>query len=184
MSDTAVAAKPVDTVAASNEKTDGGKIGKMPGTAFDIDAARTSASGDGERNEVFSSLVTGDNDIVGLVAYSIYKQNKHDWLVAFNKVKSREPTEDELNAYIVGESTPRRLSTYRHLAEATLEGRGPKVTVGPATEKFAQRSFANAQAAQSSGSSGGSSATTWIIAIVVALAAVLLAGKYGIPGLR
>ncbi len=177
MNDTAVAEKPVETAAAES-----GKSPKMPATTFDMESARAAASGDGERNEVFSSLVTNDNDIVGLVAYSIYKQNKHDWLVAFNKLKSREPNDDELQAYIVGESTPRRLSTYRHLAEATLEGRGPKVNVGPASEKFVQRSFANATTAQNSG--GGGNAMAWVIALLVAVAAVFLAGKYGIPGLR
>lgn len=186
MSETATASK---SSAAKNEAmkndaetpTASGAAGQMPRTGFDLDAARA-ASGEGERNEVFVNLVTGDNDIVGLVAYSIYKQNKHDWLVSFNKRKSREPDEAELFAYIVGESTPRRLSTYRHLAEATLEGRGPKVTVGPATERLAQRSFANAQAAQTQSKSSG--ALAWIVGIAIAIGAVLLAGKYGIPGLR
>lgn len=79
----------------------------------------------GDRNTVFGSLVTEDNDVVGLVAYSIYKQNKHDFLVAFSKAKGREPNEVELGAYTMGESTPRRLAIYRHLAQATLDGRGP-----------------------------------------------------------
>ena len=95
----------------------------MPATG----SITTTASRESERNDVFAKLVTGDNDIIGLVAYSIYKQNKFDWLQAFNRAKGREPTEDELNAYIVGEGTARRLATYRHLAHATLEGRGPDV---------------------------------------------------------
>lgn len=158
---------------------------KMPGAAaFEIAEAAKNPTTDSEfeRNEVFTSLVTGDTDITGLVAYSIYKQNKHDWLVAFNKVKMREPNEAELFSYIVGESTPRRLATYRHLAQATLEGRGPTVNVGPATEKFVPRNYTSAASAQPSG--GGGNAVTWIIALIVAVAAVLLAGKYGIPGLR
>jgi hypothetical protein len=79
----------------------------------------------GDRNTVFGSLVTEDSDVVGLVAYSIYKQNKHDFLVAFSKAKGREPNETEMGAYTMGESTPRRLAIYRHLAQATLDGRGP-----------------------------------------------------------
>lgn len=82
-----------------------------------------------DRNDVFEKLVTADTDIVGLVAYSIYKQNKYDWLQTFNRMKGREPTEGEAAAYILGESTARRLSTYRHLAQATLEGRGPDVSL-------------------------------------------------------
>ena len=51
---------------------------------------------EGESNAVFGSLVTGDSDIVGLVAYSIYKQNKHDWLIAYNKAVGRKPTAEEI----------------------------------------------------------------------------------------
>ena len=80
-----------------------------------------------EKNLVFSSLVRGDGDITGLVAYSIYKQNKLDWLQAFEAAKSRAPDEAEVTAYIIGESTARRLATYRHLAEATLSGNGPEI---------------------------------------------------------
>jgi len=78
----------------------------------------------GERRSVFESLVTSDSDVVGLVAYSIYKQNKHDFLVSYGREFGRGPSEIELAAYTLGESTPRRLATYRHLAEATLDGRG------------------------------------------------------------
>ena len=80
-----------------------------------------------EHNIVFTSLVTGDQDVVGLVAYSIYKQNKYDWLMAFSRTKGRMPDESEAQSYLLGESTTRRLATYRHLAEATLEGRGIEV---------------------------------------------------------
>ena len=103
-------------------------------------ALAVSDSGDGDRNIVFTSLVSADNDITGLVAYSIYKQNKLDWLIAFTKAVGREPNEAELAAYIIGESTPRRLATYRHLAEATLSGRGPELpAAATARGAFANR---------------------------------------------
>lgn len=181
MSDTSNKAHSGENSPANDTKSG---TAKMPGAAaFEIAEAAKNPTTDSEfeRNEVFTSLVTGDTDITGLVAYSIYKQNKHDWLVAFNKVKMREPNEAELFSYIVGESTPRRLATYRHLAQATLDGRGPTVNVGPGTEKYAQRSYTNAGNAQPA---SGGNAIVWIIALIVAVAAVLLAGKYGIPGLR
>ena len=98
----------------------------------------------GERNLVFASLVKDDGDIAGLVAYSIYKQHKLDWLTAFEAAKRRAPNEAELASYIIGEGTPRRLATYRHLAEATLAGNGPD-NAGQATPgraPFQKRSFA------------------------------------------
>jgi hypothetical protein len=84
-----------------------------------------------ERQSVFTSLVGDDSDVVGLVAYSIYKQNKHDFLVAFNRQLAREPNEAELSAYIMGEATPRRLAIYRHLAQSTLAGKSPDVQTAP-----------------------------------------------------
>ncbi len=139
--------------------------------------------GDPERNIVFGSLVTGDNDIVGLVAYSIYKQNKHDWLIAFERAKARAPNDDELQSYIVGESTARRLATYRHLAQATLDGRGPDVAAAPASEGFSQRGYAIAQrykaAATSGGAAPGVKAALYVIAAIVVLVAIYLAVRYG-----
>ncbi len=78
-----------------------------------------------EHNPIFDALVTREGEIAGLVAYSIYKQNKRAWLLAFTKATGRPPTEEESRAYIIGESTERRIATYRHLAAATLAGQGP-----------------------------------------------------------
>ncbi len=142
-------------------------------------SAAQMAADEHERNAVFGSLVNGDDDIVGLVAYSIYKQNKHDWLVSFNKAKGREPEEAEATSYIIGESTARRLAIYRHLAQATLEGRGPQVSGTPSKEKFAQRNLANGSSAQGS---GGGKIVPVIIGMVVGAVLVFLAAKYGLPG--
>ena len=104
---------------------------RLPSAAMPASAARTiddSAGRDAsERNGIFRSLVSDDSDIAGLVAYSIYKQNKLDWLRAFEVANGRAPDTAEISAYIIGEGTPRRLATYRHLAEATLNGRGPEI---------------------------------------------------------
>ena len=81
-------------------------------------------AGEAERNPIFDALVTPDEDVAGLVAYSIYKQNKRAWLDDFVKATGRAPNEAESRAYIIGESTERRLSTYRHLAASTLAGQG------------------------------------------------------------
>ena len=174
----------------TTEDAAGGQLAKdapkLPETsAFDIKNGAGMRPEDGEeRNAVFESLVTADGDIVGLVAYSIYKQNKHDWLIAFDKQKGRPPNEGEQSAYIVGESTPRRLAIYRHLAEATLEGRGPEVPAGPSTEAFAQRAYGAAvrRTPARSGGGKGASILTWIGLLIVFVGAVLVAARYGIPG--
>lgn len=151
---------------------------KLPGGAsFDLAkaSAAAAADSDAERNNVFASLVSGDADIVGLVAYSIYKQNKHDWLVSFARLKNREPDEAELAAYIIGESTPRRLATYRHLAQATLDGRGPEVGTGTTGQ-----SYAGLSKARNGRFAGGSlSPLTWIGLTVVVLILAYLAARAG-----
>lgn len=139
---------------------------------------------DTERNAVFAALVSGDSDIVGLIAYSIYKQNKLDWLVAFGKQKGRDPNEGEVTSYIIGESTPRRLAIYRHLAEATLEGRGPDVAAGGPSGKPDYSIALRQQPAHRGGVDTGRGA---IIAfaglVVVALIAIYFAARFGIPGI-
>ena len=79
--------------------------------------ARPALEGEVERNPIFDALVGSDEeDVAGLVAYSIYKQNKRAWLDDFVKTTGRAPSEAETRSYIIGESTERRISTYRRLA--------------------------------------------------------------------
>jgi hypothetical protein len=134
------------------------------------------AADDGDRNPVFTSLVKGDGDIVGLVAYSIYKQNKLDWLLAFQRATGREPNEQENIAYIIGEATPRRLATYRHLADSTLAGSGPDLP--SATGKPSQRSSYAYPGRQ--GASQGRPTTIIVYAIlaIVVIAAIIAAVKF------
>jgi len=83
------------------------------------------APDDSDRNPIFDALVSPEGEVAGLVAYSLYKQNKRAWLDDFVKLTGRHPTEAETRAYIIGESTQRRLATYRQLAETTLSGKSP-----------------------------------------------------------
>jgi len=73
-----------------------------------------------DKNPIFDALVTADGEISGLVAYSLYKQNKRSWIEEFRRLTGRLPNEAETRAYIIGESTERRLATYRLLAQTTL----------------------------------------------------------------
>lgn len=186
MNDTATTKKSGDAEPSRGAKPAGDSKAKMPGADFGLATASVEAkplsssnSEERERNEVFGSLVKGDDDIVGLVAYSIYKQNKHDWLVAFNKTKAREPNEDEAFSYIAGESTVRRLAIYRHLVQATLEGRGLQVTGSPGKEKFVQ---ANLAAGTSRPEGGAGKGLMWIGALIAVVVALYIGAKFGMPG--
>ena len=124
----------------------------------------------GERNAVFVNLVKDDGDIAGLVAYPIYKQHKLDWLTAFETAKRRAPNDAELDSYIIGEGTPRRLVTYRHLAEAVLAGHGPGVAGQPAPGRapFQKRPEFN----------NGSAMTPGLIATYALIAVLFLVGLW------
>ena len=102
-----------------SERRDDGRSALSSQSALTV-AVQPESTEDEGRNRVFQKLVTKDDDIIGLIAYAIYKQNKLDWLVAYAKTRERPPGDDEIAAYIIGESTPRRIATYRHMAEATL----------------------------------------------------------------
>jgi hypothetical protein len=147
------------------------------------DAARPPALTDwpkgAERSEdedngssVFQKLVAADDDVVGLVAYSIYKQNKLDWLRAFEKLRSRAPGEAELSAYIIGENTPRRLATYRHLAESTLAGAtvSPNLAGGSKALTYYESTSASAKM----------NMVSYLMLGVTALIAVFLAARFGV----
>ncbi|MGI3902955.1 MAG: hypothetical protein ACRYGP_18945 [Janthinobacterium lividum] len=130
-----------------------------------------------EHNVVFTSLVTADDDIVGLVAYSIYKQNKYDWLQAFGRLEGRMPDAAEAQSYLLGESTARRLATYRHLAQAVLDGRGPEVigTSGGVARNAAGRpAKAGSRAGLSANGSGFQLSAAGMAGILVALLVVVV----------
>jgi hypothetical protein len=119
--------------------------------------------GEVERNPVFDALVGSDEEdvagLAGLVAYSIYKQNKRAWLDDFVKATGRGPSDAETRSYIIGESTERRIATYRRLAASTLAGDAPSRSAGRAKGQML-RTAAGA---------------LWALAIIVALAVVGLA---------
>jgi hypothetical protein len=91
-----------------------------------------------QRNPILAEIVQGEDDLPGLVGYALYKLHKRDWLAAFFKTHGRDPTEGEIESYVLGERTQRRLATYRRLAEdligrkagASLERQGGGVTAG------------------------------------------------------
>lgn len=53
----------------------------------------------GSYNKTFERLVTGKDDLVGLLAYSLYKQSKSDWIKRFKQRTPDGPTQPELDAY-------------------------------------------------------------------------------------
>jgi hypothetical protein len=81
--------------------------------------------GAGDWSPMFDKLVANDRDITGLVAYSLYKLSKREWIDAFLARHGRAPEAREIDAFITGETTERRIATYRRLADDALASRNP-----------------------------------------------------------
>ena len=137
-----------------------------------------------ERVAVFGSLVTADGDIVGLVAYSIHKQNEHDWLQAFTKANGRTDAA-EIAAF---SSANRHRGGLRPIAISPLRrspARGRKCQPGIMAKPSPPSQFTAARYAprrQRAGWPGGTIAAYIALAVVVVVA-VLLAARYGLPGI-
>jgi hypothetical protein len=93
---------------------------KLPHVNARIALEGAPSESDDLRNPIFELLVQNEQDVAGLLAYALYKQNKRDWLIAFQATTGRQPTDAEVSAFILGERIPRRTSTYRKLAEDML----------------------------------------------------------------
>lgn len=78
-------------------------------------------------NTVYEKVVRRDDDLVGLIAYALYKQNKRDWLIQQRQRKGKDPTETELGAYLTAQQLDRTIQMYRDQAEAVLKDFGEQV---------------------------------------------------------
>jgi hypothetical protein len=79
-----------------------------------------SESDDRSYNRVYEALVRSDDDLVGLVAYSLYKQHKRDWLIKFRQVRGVDPDPDQLDAFLLGERLPEQVARYHQAAAEAL----------------------------------------------------------------
>lgn len=69
----------------------------------------------------YSSLVEGDDDLVGLIAYSLYKSDKLAYLNKHKQDTSASPTEQELMAFSRTCTLPGPVSAYRAKATYLLQ---------------------------------------------------------------
>lgn len=108
--------------------------------------ARTSK--DLDNKSMLASLVMGNSNVLGLLAYSLYVQCKEEWRTEFIKTFRREPNAHETLIFELGERTTRRKITYRFLADARLTGEYPDIRTDVARHSFIQKTYeARAKAA-------------------------------------
>ncbi len=71
-------------------------------------------------NNIFSLLVKNKSDIAGHIAYSLYKEDKLNYLTRFKETNKREPTDDELGVFHDVSSQPESVQKYRFIASNIL----------------------------------------------------------------
>lgn len=69
-------------------------------------------------NYIFSKLVNAEDDVVGLLAYAIYKQQKIEYIEDFaKKHDGRGPTDEELAPFNELTSQKKQIENYKNIAE-------------------------------------------------------------------
>lgn len=71
-------------------------------------------------NFIYEKLVTAEDDVLGLIAYGIYKQHKIEFITKIKEENKREPTQEECNSFFAASTTESQLNNYRNQAEALL----------------------------------------------------------------
>jgi hypothetical protein len=81
-------------------------------------------------NPIFKTLITDDGDLVGMVAYSIYKKMKQEWIV------THAPTPEEIRSFHKT-VTATQLELCRNKAEQKLSAFGQAI-VGESADAYRQ----------------------------------------------
>lgn len=72
-------------------------------------------------HQTYGALVKDEGDMVGHVAYALYKRDKLSFIEAVKAGNGKEPSEDELSAFIVTSNLALRIDAYRSEAEQALQ---------------------------------------------------------------
>lgn len=74
----------------------------------------------GKYNFIYEKLVTTEDDLVGLIAYGIYKKHKIEFITKIKEEQQRDPIDEECHAFFIASTTDTQLENYRSQAETML----------------------------------------------------------------
>lgn len=84
-------------------------------------------------NFIFKELVRDENDLVGLIAYGLYKQHKIEFIESFKSANpEQDPSDEDYKAFAMTSCTPSALRHYRDKAESLLQ----QITLTAAREEI------------------------------------------------
>lgn len=84
-------------------------------------------------NNIYTRLVEDEYDLIGLIAYGLYKQHKIEFIKSFcQEHPGQEPTEDDCMAFAITTCAESQIKQYRESAEKLLQ----QITLEAAKEEI------------------------------------------------
>lgn len=98
----------------------------------------------GEHNRAYEQLVSADDDLVGLIAYSLYKKDKRDFYISWQEQHGAPPQPDQIKAFTATVLTLGQQLRYRTAARDIIDAYAktvsdaekPLIEKGAVTERF------------------------------------------------
>ena len=97
-----------------------------------------------EHNRAYEQLVSGDDDLIGLIAYSLYKKDKRDFYIGWQEQHGSPPQADHVRAFSATVLTLGQQLRYRTAArdmidayaKTVADAEKPLIEKGAVTERF------------------------------------------------
>ncbi|MCE0959016.1 hypothetical protein [Pseudomonas putida] len=77
---------------------------------------------DGCYNHIYSVLVENEQDTLGIIAYSLYKRQKIEFIQAFKTKHDREPKDEDLAPFHDVSNSATQIESYRNQASQLAQG--------------------------------------------------------------
>lgn len=122
-------------------------------------------------HKMYSKLVNDKDDITGLIAYALYKQQKIEFFQNVRKENGgQEPTEEAIKAFIQSSSTEYQIKSYRERAENMLN----EIVVSVTGEQIKQASDEMLKDYENRITTAVKKANPWWISLVLNIVGALL----------
>jgi hypothetical protein len=97
-----------------------------------------------EHNRAYEQLVSGDDDLIGLIAYALYKKDKRDFYLGWQEQHGSPPQSDHVRAFTATVLTLGQQLRYRTAArdmidayaKTVADAEKPLIEKGAVTERF------------------------------------------------
>lgn len=97
-----------------------------------------------EHNRAYEQLVSGDDDLIGLIAYALYKKDKRDFYLSWQEQHGTPPGADHVRAFTATVLTLGQQLRYRTAArdmidayaKTVADAEKPLIERGAVTERF------------------------------------------------